>query len=444
MSNSNTPTNPTNAEPLFSDNFTVNHITIEYSLYSYRLSTKFPFGTAHSTTKHRNNALFQLTIGGSTTYGEAGLPPKRKHVYCADIQDCHLFVQSWSTTFKELLLVPLAKVTVEKLLATVAVPLRCALQEDTTEWSRVVKCALLAIQQCDIAKEGKSFATAGQAMIEVAVISAVAQRLNVPTYTLLGINGADSSRPTFYTASLNDDIAITLESASFGKEITPHLKIKLNNNPEQTQNILATLHESENKNEKDDERPAVKWCVDANCAWTPTLAIEMLAILKPYVHKIMMVEQPFPVETTLANGGTTQNVLNEWINVKKQFNAAGFPIFADESMRVATDISRLVPLVNGVNIKMEKCGGYINALKVADEAKKAGLDIWIGCMVGSTLNGNGAAQLVGMDGVVGSDLDGSALVTTECQAWLQGGFEFLDGGITVAKDGIGLNLKCIV
>jgi hypothetical protein len=62
-------------------------------------------------------------------------------------------------------------------------------------------------------------------------------------------------------------------------------------------------------------------------------------------------------------------------------------------------------------------------------------------MVGSILNGNGAAQLVGLQGVVGSDLDGAALVDEECQQWLSGGFAFVNGGIDVAQDGIGLNLK---
>ena len=41
---------------------------------------------------------------------------------------------------------------------------------------------------------------------------------------------------------------------------------------------------------------AVKWSVDANAAWSAAVAREALdSVLKPYAHRIFMVEQPFPV-----------------------------------------------------------------------------------------------------------------------------------------------------
>ena len=68
--------------------------------------------------------------------------------------------------------------------------------------------------------------------------------------------------------------------------------------------------------------------------------MHMLDILLPYVQYIVMVEQPFPVELTLPNGGSTEEH-EQWSQVKQAYNKAGFPIFADESMRVVGDIPRL-------------------------------------------------------------------------------------------------------
>jgi L-alanine-DL-glutamate epimerase-like enolase superfamily enzyme len=283
-------------------------------------------------------------------------------------------------------------------------------------------------------------------MVEVAVVSAIALLLRVPNYQLLGVPG-ESAAPTFYTASLNDDVKITLESAKFGKQSTPHLKIKLNGNVDQSRQILAALDawcSSEQREQKQKQTneiaPPARWCVDANCAWTPSLALEMLEILTLYKHHIVMIEQPFPVELTLEGGGTKEEH-KAWSKVKQKYNDAGFPIFADESMRVAGDISRLAHVANGVNIKMEKCGGYLQALTIAALARDRGMALWFGCMVGSRLSMNGTAALVGMVGVVGSDLDGAALVTEECQSWLSGGFDVDGGSIRLSRDaGTGLRI----
>jgi L-alanine-DL-glutamate epimerase-like enolase superfamily enzyme len=170
--------------------------------------------------------------------------------------------------------------------------------------------------------------------------------------------------------------------------------------------------------------------------------MDMLDILLPYQSCIVMIEQPFPVELMLHETSSTTQEREEWSQVKQAYNKAGFLIFADESMRTAQDLSKLVHVVNGVNIKMEKCGGYLNALQIIQLAQELQLDLWVGCMVGSMLNMNGAAALVGTKGIIGSDLDGSALVTEECQTWLTGGFTFHKGTIAMSTlAGMGLTMK---
>lgn len=44
--------------------------------------------------------------------------------------------------------------------------------------------------------------------------------------------------------------------------------------------------------------------------------------------------------------------------------------------------------MHGVNVKMEKAGGIRGALIAANKAHELGLQVWIGVMVGSSLNSN--------------------------------------------------------
>ena len=57
------------------------------------------------------------------------------------------------------------------------------------------------------------------------------------------------------------------------------------------------------------------------------------------------------------------------------------PIFADESMMTARDIPRLVQGFHGINIKLMKCGGIQEALRMVAIARALGLKLMIGCMV---------------------------------------------------------------
>ena len=131
-------------------------------------------------------------------------------------------------------------------------------------------------------------------------------------------------------------------------------------------------------------------------------------------------EQPFPVDVHLPEADR-QQACAQWMDVKKHFNASGILLFADESMRTAGDVPLLSPYVNGVNIKLEKCGGFRAALLAVEAAKKEGLLVWFGCMVGSNVNSTATAHLFSLSCC--SDLDGALLVTPESQVF-SGGFQY--------------------
>jgi L-alanine-DL-glutamate epimerase-like enolase superfamily enzyme len=87
------------------------------------------------------------------------------------------------------------------------------------------------------------------------------------------------------------------------------------------------------------------------------------------------------------------------------------PIIADESCRTAADVARLAGAVDGVNIKLAKCGSLREAIRIVHAARAHGMSVMIGCMVESTL---GIAAAVPVTPLVDyADLDGAALLADD-------------------------------
>jgi L-alanine-DL-glutamate epimerase-like enolase superfamily enzyme len=61
------------------------------------------------------------------------------------------------------------------------------------------------------------------------------------------------------------------------------------------------------------------------------------------------------------------------------------PLIADESAQTLTDLPTLVGRFNLVNIKLDKCGGLTEGLAMAREARRLGLGVMVGNMVGTSL-----------------------------------------------------------
>jgi L-alanine-DL-glutamate epimerase-like enolase superfamily enzyme len=84
--------------------------------------------------------------------------------------------------------------------------------------------------------------------------------------------------------------------------------------------------------------------------------------------------------------------------------ASKIPIAADESALSLADLAGLVGRFNVVNIKLDKCGGLTEGLAMAHEARRLGLRVMVGNMVGSSLAMAPAFVLGQLCDVV--DLDG--------------------------------------
>lgn len=88
------------------------------------------------------------------------------------------------------------------------------------------------------------------------------------------------------------------------------------------------------------------------------------------------------------------------------------PIAADESVLTIDDIAGLVGLFDVINIKLDKCGGLTEGLAMADVARKLGLKVMVGNMVGSSLAMAPAFILGQLCDIV--DLDGPIFLAADC------------------------------
>ena len=87
------------------------------------------------------------------------------------------------------------------------------------------------------------------------------------------------------------------------------------------------------------------------------------------------------------------------------------PIAGDESILSLADVAGAVNRFDMINIKLDKCGGLTEALLMAAEARRLGLGVMVGNMIGSSLAMAPGFVLAQLCDVV--DLDGPTFLTTD-------------------------------
>ena len=184
------------------------------------------------------------------------------------------------------------------------------------------------------------------------------------------------------------------------------LKIKLGT--EQDEQILRTVRDATDKPIR----------VDANAGWTRQRAMQMLAMLKD--HGVEFVEQPLPPQD-----------LDGLAALRRQ---GVLPVVGDESCIVNADIPRVAGAVDGINIKLAKCGSLREALRMIGTARAHGMLVMVGCMIESSLGITAAAHLAPL--VDAADLDGAALTANDPFAGAT-----IDGGQIRLPTGPGLGVR---
>jgi L-alanine-DL-glutamate epimerase-like enolase superfamily enzyme len=219
-----------------------------------------------------------------------------------------------------------------------------------------------------------------RAALSTALHDLVGKRLGVPLYRLWGLDPDQAPRSTF---TIGLDTAERMHQKVLEAEPYPILKVKLGT--DRDIEILKTIRNATHKEIR----------VDANCAWTVKQAIRMLPVLEEFGVKAL--EQPLVAEDLDGLGEVSRR--------------SSIPVIADESCETAADIPRLVGKVDGINIKLAKCGSLREALRMIALARAHHLTVMVGCMIESSLAITAAAHFTPLVDLV--DLDGAALLAED-------------------------------
>ena len=218
--------------------------------------------------------------------------------------------------------------------------------------------------------------------ISAALHDLAGKRLGVPLYKLWGLDPtkAPLSSFTIGIASSDDELRERVGQAA----AYPVLKVKLGTDHDAQ--IIRTVREA---------APTKVLRVDANAAWTAKQTLAMIDVLVEC--GVEYVEQPLPA--------------HDLDGLRFVRERSALLVIADESCVVSTDVARLVGVVDGINIKLSKCGGLREALRMIATARSHGMLVMCGCMIETSLGITAAAHFSPL--LDYADFDGAALLADD-------------------------------
>ena len=222
---------------------------------------------------------------------------------------------------------------------------------------------------------------AAKAALDIALLDWTGQSLGIPVHQLLGIDPNAAPVTTFSIGI--DDPAATRKKVEEA-DAFPVLKIKVGLGKDEA--TIEAVRAVTNKPLRTDANEGYK---------TKEEAVERINFLDK--HGVEFIEQPLAA----AN-------LEDMNWIRKRVH---MPIFADEACLHLNDVAKVAPHFDGVNVKVDKAGGLLAALRMIELARSLGLKVMIGCMVSSSVAVTGAAQLSPL--VDYADLDGNLLISND-------------------------------
>ncbi len=240
-------------------------------------------------------------------------------------------------------------------------------------------CVEDIMEYVDSLSEGDN---AAKAAIDIALHDLVGKMMGQPWYRIYG-NNPEKTPDTTYTIGIDTDEVVKEKTLEVAGKFNI-LKVKVGT--DRDKQLIEAIRQVTD----------LPIAVDANQGWKDKyLAADMIGWLKD--HGIVMVEQPMPKEQLDDIAWVTQN--------------SPLPIFADESIQRLRDIPAIKGAFSGINIKLMKCTGMLEAKKMIDYARAEGMKVMIGCMTETSCAVSAAAQL--SPAVDFADLDGNLLISND-------------------------------
>ena len=260
--------------------------------------------------------------------------------------------------------------------------------------------------------------SSAKAAVDMALWDLYGQLYNIPVHKLMG--GSKKQIVTDLTISVNDpDVMVkdALDAVARGYDC---LKMKVGVSPELDVARLSAVRKAVGNN--------ITIRIDANQAWTPKQAVKILNSMQDQGLDIELVEQPVKA--------------HDFEGLKYVTERSYVPVLADESVFSPEDAMTIMKMgaADLINIKLMKCGGLYNALKIASAAEVFGVECMIGCMLEAKIAVNAAVHLACAKNIITKvDLDGPVLCSEDP---IIGGAVFNEKIITVS-DEPGLGIKGI-
>jgi len=243
-----------------------------------------------------------------------------------------------------------------------------------------------------------------KAAIDIALHDWIGKKLDIPLYRLWGL---DKSKTLITSFTIGIDKPEVIEKKVEEAQEFPILKIKLGGDNDEE--IMRTIRKATRKTLR----------VDANEGWkTKEVALEKIKWLEQ--EGVEFVEQPMPA-SDLAGVAWVRERVN-------------LPLVADENCIRLRDIPGLMQAYDGINIKLMKCTGLREAIKMIHSARSCGMKVMVGCMVETSVAITAAAHLSPL--IDYADLDGSVLTTNDPFEGVR-----FDRGKIVLSDLPGLGVK---
>ena len=160
---------------------------------------------------------------------------------------------------------------------------------------------------------------------------------------------------TTFTVGANDPDKMAADARAYTH--AKAIKLKLTGQPVDADRVRAVRA----------ARPDVWLGVDANQGFTRSFLETLMPVLVE--TRVQLIEQPFKIGQDAQLDGLNSPI----------------PLAADESAQGLGDVPELVGRFSVVNIKLDKCGGLTEGLAMAHEARRLGLKVMVGNMIGTSL-----------------------------------------------------------